>query len=135
MNPSINPSIKTACICGSGKIFSRCCSQFLDHDQYPPTPEKLMRSRYSAFALGGYGQYLMDSWHPTMTQELTVEQLSQRDTNWVSLQVLSKSQTGDEAEVEFLATFLDADGETQEHHEHSVFHRIHRRWLYVGVNV
>jgi SEC-C motif-containing protein len=123
------------CTCGSQKNSQQCCAPYLQGKKYPKTPEKLMRSRYSAFALGGHGQYLLDTWLPSMTQGLTVTSLSQKDTQWRELHVLSKSQSGDDATVEFNAIYLDANQQSQSHHEHSVFKRIHGKWLYVGGEV
>jgi SEC-C motif-containing protein len=123
------------CTCGSNKASSQCCAVYLSGKQYPKTPEKLMRSRYTAFSVGGHGQYLLDTWLPSMTQGLTVESLSQKDIEWVALQVLNTSQRGDDATVEFIATFLDDEKQTQSHHEHSVFKRINGKWLYVGGEV
>ena len=48
------------CACGSGKLFSNCCSPFLSGKALPKTVKQLMRSRYAAFALSGYGQYLLN---------------------------------------------------------------------------
>lgn len=94
-----------------------------------------MRSRYSAFTLGGYGQYLLDTWLPSMTEGLSAESLSQQDTQWCELHIISKSQTGDDAMVEFNAMFNDANKQRQTHHEKSIFKRIAGRWLYVGGEV
>jgi SEC-C motif-containing protein len=123
------------CVCGAQKPHPQCCAPFLSGQQYPKTPEKLMRSRFSAFAIGGYGQYLLDTWLPSMTQGMTVEELSQRATQWLSLNVVSKSQSGDNAMVEFEALFVDSAGERQCHHEKSIFKRIAGKWLYVGGEV
>jgi SEC-C motif-containing protein len=123
------------CVCGAQKPHQQCCAPFLSGQQYPKTPEKLMRSRFSAFAIGGCGQYLLDTWLPSMTQGMTVEELSQKTTQWLSLKIVSKSQSGDNAMVEFDALFVDPAGEHQSHHEKSVFKRIAGKWLYVGGEV
>lgn len=128
-----------ACICQSGKDFSKCCSRFLykqpsSKQQYAKTPEQLMRSRYSAYALGGYGQYLLDTWLPTMTQGLSAFELSLKNTDWLGLQVINKSQQGDNATVEFIARYMAKDDE-ELHHELSTFKRIQGRWYYVDAEV
>lgn len=48
------------CPCGSGVRYAACCQSFHDREARPPTPEALMRSRYSGFALGK-GAYLYDT--------------------------------------------------------------------------
>lgn len=50
------------CPCCSGKSYSECCKAY--HDGLPaPTALALMRSRYSAYALGK-ADYIMQTTHP-----------------------------------------------------------------------
>ncbi len=96
-----------------------------------------MRSRYSAYALGGYGEYLLRTWFSATTKSLTVEALSERSCEWVKLEVLRKSQSGDEGMVEFKAYYRndkshDENGEMEVLHEKSAFMRVGGRWFYVG---
>ena len=52
-----------ACPCGLGDDYESCCGRL--HAGVPaPTAESLMRSRYSAFAVGDAG-YLLRTWHPS----------------------------------------------------------------------
>ncbi|MFT6201713.1 MAG: SEC-C motif-containing protein [Candidatus Endobugula sp.] len=125
----------TACVCGSGKLFKKCCLPFLDESKSAPTPEKLMRSRFSAYALGGYGEYLLLTWLPIMTQGLDATELSQRDTQWQSLRILNVRQKGDDGYVGFSADYLDGDNKIMNYQESSVFKRINGQWLYAGVEV
>lgn len=120
-----------SCICGSGKLFNKCCGRFLNQQQNAKTPEQLMRSRYSAYALGGYGEYLLKTWLPSMAQGLNVIDLSQKSNEWIRLDVLDKSQQGDNGMVEFKAYYLRDDNEDCMH-EKSIFKRIAGQWLYVG---
>lgn len=93
-----------------------------------------MRSRYSAFVLG-LGEYLVHSWHPDYLGPLTVEELSQTDTNWDGLEILA-AQGGPADEsgmVEFKAWFLEEDERPfLRHclHERSRFVRYQGRWVY-----
>ncbi|MGS2716676.1 YchJ family protein [Eionea flava] len=123
------------CVCCSGKVFSHCCMPFLTGKKYPPTPEKLMRSRFSAYALGGYGEYLLLSWLPALTVSLHAIDLSRRDTEWQSLRVVQAQQAGEQATVIFDADFVDAQGVLQTYHEQSQFVRVNKRWLYAGIAV
>ena len=91
-----------------------------------------MRSRFSAYYLGGYGQYLLQTWWPPMAEKLSQEQLDRRDQAWSHLEILAKSQHGDDGMVEFRAWYQDDNGEMQALHERSVFKRLKQRWLYVG---
>ena len=124
-----------SCICDSGKLFEKCCSPLLNGTRWAKTPEQLMRSRYSAYALGGYGDYLLETWFPATAKGLTTEALSLRTCDWVALEVLNKSQKGDQGTVEFNAWFINDQGDKQTLHEKSVFQRINGRWLYVGGEV
>ena len=120
------------CPCGKQISLAKCCGKFLSGHARPRTPEQLMRSRYSAYALGGYGEYLMKSWHPTMTTDLNAELLSHKSHQWFKLNILNKFQKGDQGTVEFEAFYHDQDGEECSHHETSSFVRILGNWLYVG---
>ncbi len=93
-----------------------------------------MRSRFSAYCLGGFGNYLLDTWFPATAKDLSAIELSTKTCDWQRLEVLNKSQTGDEGFVEFNAWFLEGD-EEKVLHEKSVFSRVQGRWLYVGGEV
>ena len=123
------------CLCGKNKAFDLCCGKFLSLQAKPKTPEQLMRSRYCAYALGGYGQYLFDTWHPSMRDQLNVDDLSLCTYEWVKLEVINKTQKGNEATVEFKAFYFDQDNIQKIMHEDSCFQRVSGIWLYVGVNV
>ena len=90
-----------------------------------------MRSRYTAFALGGHGDYLLQSWHPGTVGTVTCESLSQKSINWQGLTVLDFQQQGNEGTVSFDAHFLNEDGSTGVHQENSRFLREKGRWLYL----
>lgn len=57
----------SACPCGRGEAYEACCGPLHDGES-APTAERLMRSRYSAFALGLVG-YLLESWDATTRPE------------------------------------------------------------------
>ena len=48
------------CPCHSEQSYAQCCAPFHERERQAPTPETLIRSRYSAFALG-LGEYLFDT--------------------------------------------------------------------------
>ena len=90
-----------------------------------------MRSRFTAYFIGGAGNYLMHTWHPANRQGQNAQLLSQRMVNWQSLEVIDSSQQGDKGAVEFKAHYLDADGNPCVHHEISTFLRDRGMWYYV----
>ena len=119
------------CICGSGKPGERCCDRFLLGGSAAKTPEQLMRSRYAAYAKGGFGAYLLETWEVGHRPNLSSLELSKVDNKWLNLNVLSKSQKGDQGLVEFKAYFKNETGDTECHHEKSIFQRIGGLWFYV----
>ncbi|MGY3901781.1 YchJ family protein [Aeromonas lusitana] len=117
------------CPCGSTLSLTHCCA-LLHQGQPADSAEQLMRSRYSAFVLG-LGDYLVHSWHPDFLGGLTKEQLSQSDTQWDGLEILTAqgSPGDDTGTVEFKAWFLEGD-ERHCLHERSRFVRYQGRWVY-----
>jgi len=73
------------CPCCSGKRLTQCCGPLLAGQQHARTVKQLMRSRFSAFALGGHGDYLLASWHPSTRPDIDAQTLGQRDTHWIRL--------------------------------------------------
>lgn len=94
-----------------------------------------MRSRYSAFALGGYGDYLLRSWHPSTVGTLTAESLNASEIAWLGLEIVQHQQQGNSGTVEFKASYATAAGIARVHHERSRFLRVDGRWLYVNGSV
>jgi SEC-C motif-containing protein len=134
------PDHQTAlpCPCGKDKTYEQCCYRFINGQSRPKTPEQLMRSRYTAYALGGLGEYLLRTWFPITARGLTVEQLSEKNRRWIKLDVLNRSQDGDEGVVEFKAYYAETESDnekTEVMHEVSEFRRIAGKWLYVGGRV
>jgi SEC-C motif domain protein len=136
---------KAPCPCGKGKILSDCCGRFLEGSDVARTPEQLMRSRYSAYALGGFGDYLLQTWFPATAKGLTAAELSQRSMDWQGLEIIGKGQDGDSGWVEFKASFINKNAHTTKMteqspvvevmHELSEFIRNNGRWYYVGGRV
>ncbi|MDX1490351.1 MAG: YchJ family metal-binding protein [Pseudohongiellaceae bacterium] len=91
---------------------------------------QLMRSRYCAYYLGGYGDYLYRTWHPSSRGALSAAELSRKDTDWQSLEIIDSAQHGNLGTVEFIAYFKDSNGHKGRHHEKSNFMRQSGQWLY-----
>jgi SEC-C motif-containing protein len=118
------------CPCLSGTSYGECCAPFHRGVAFAPTAERLMRSRYSAFATGD-ARYLLATWHPsTRPDRLEVD----TSVRWFRLDILSTSRGGmldDTGTVEFSARFRSSDG-AGEQHESSAFVREKRQWFYLG---
>ena len=52
------------CPCGTGLPYDDCCGPLHAGSTAAATAEQLMRSRYSAFAVGD-AAYLLATWHPS----------------------------------------------------------------------
>ncbi|SEC16629.1 SEC-C motif-containing protein [Paramicrobacterium humi] len=116
------------CPCRSGDQFGDCCAPLLAGSP-APTAERLMRSRYTAFAVGDR-EHLLRSWHPsTRPAELTLD----AELRWVRLDVLSTRAGGpfdDEGTVHFIAHYRTPDGRGRQE-EVSRFVRERKTWFYL----
>jgi SEC-C motif-containing protein len=125
--PDIDDS--TRCPCGTGLTLGECCGPFLAASAQPPTAERTMRSRYTAYAVRHPG-YLLATWHPsTRPARLVLDP----DIRWLSLEILGRTRGGmldNEGTVEFRATYRSDDTRLQLH-ENSRFVRENKTWLYV----
>lgn len=121
--------MKNACPCYSGKAYTDCC-QPLHNGTPAPDAERLMRSRYSAYALK-LPEYILHTWHQdTQPKSLTQEDLG--GIKWLKLQVLSHEQPdADTAFVKFVATFQSGNQKKEQLTEYSRFSRESGQWLYI----
>ena len=126
-NKSANDG-EMVCPCGNG-VFKDCCGPYLDGDQAAPTAEALMRSRYTAYAVGNV-EYLLKSWHPASREDdFVLEEAIQ----WQGLDILDTTDGGeadDTGEVEFVARYL-VENRPGQLRERSDFRREDGLWYYV----
>ena len=117
------------CPCGKGS-YLLCCGAFHCGGAIAPTAEALMRSRYSAYALG-LGNYLMQTWHLSTRPESIDLSDEVRNGKWIGLTVKASHETGDTAEVEFIARYKPHTGSASRLHERSRFARQGGQWFYI----
>lgn len=123
----------TLCPCGNADTFQECCGHYINGGELAPTPEALMRSRYSAYALGNE-PYLLATWH-TSTRPETLNLGEQTTIKWIGLDIVSAPEAeGDTGFVEFVARFKD-NGRAGKLHERSRFQREDDRWYYVDGDI
>ncbi len=128
-------SAQAPCPCGSEVPYTACCGRFHEGLQatpavLAPTPEALMRSRYSAYALGLI-DYLLATWHAsTAPGELELSPIK-----WLGLEVREAAQAGDAGVVEFVARYRDSSGRAGRLHETSRFVREAGAWYYIDGQV
>lgn len=119
----------TRCPCLSGLPLDECCGPVHADHVRAVTAEQLMRSRFSAFAVGDVA-HLRRTWHPS-TRPATLE--LDPDRRWYRLDVLSTTAGGmfdDEGTVQFEA-FHRSPGGRGSQHEVSRFVREDGRWYYL----
>ncbi|BAI75509.1 sec-C motif domain protein (plasmid) [Azospirillum sp. B510] len=120
----------SACPCGSGLIVDQCCGPILA-GQPAPSPEALMRSRYTAFVRHDI-DHIERSYAPESRSAFSradAERMA-RECEWGPLTVMKTEERGDDGMVEFFLTF-QRDGEEWPLHERSRFRKVDGRWLYV----
>lgn len=123
---------RRACPCDSGLPYADCCGRWhagLSQGVHAPTPEALMRSRYSAYVLGELA-YLLATWHPSTAPG----DLELPPVKWLGLEVRHAEMTGDAGVVDFVARCRDSQG-AQRMAETSRFVRQDGRWLYIDALV
>ncbi|MFC4149638.1 YchJ family protein [Micromonospora mangrovi] len=118
-----------ACPCGTGVPYADCCGLLHGGGSTAATAEALMRSRFTAFAVGD-ADYLRRSWHSsTRPARLRLEP----DQRWTRLEILDTDRGGlfDTAgTVRFRAHYREA-GRPGTVDEHSRFVREDGRWVYL----
>jgi len=120
------------CKCCSNKEYQECCEPYISGLRFPGSPEKLMRSRYTAYtnadidyisktmcgkAIAGFDKLDAETWAKTV--------------KWEKLEVISSKLTSKtKGFVEFKATFIDNNQQVILH-EISEFDYIKGKWFYV----
>ena len=118
------------CPCCSGADYKACCEPFILGEDTPPTAEKLMRSRYTAFAVKAY-DYLEETLDPqTVTSFDHAGNREWGDTvQFVKLEIIKAEEIKNKAVVEFKAYF-NKDGIELTHHEISKFRQQGGVWYF-----
>ncbi len=118
------------CPCYSGKHYADCC-QPLHQGTIAPDAERLMRARYSAYALK-LPQFLNATWHPaTRPKPMNAQEMF--GIRWLKLTVHSAQQISDtEAQVCFSADYRQGQQKRAHLYECSRFVREEGQWWYWG---
>lgn len=118
------------CPCGSGQTYKQCCGQY-HNGKLAPTPEALMRSRFSGYAVGKI-DYIMLTTHPDHPQyrkdkaawRKAMQHFSE-STVFAGLKILEARDNT----VTFHAILFEA-GEDVSYVERSRFEQHEGRWKY-----
>lgn len=123
----MTPGADDPCPCGGGR-YGACCGP-VHAGAAAPTALALMRSRYSAFAIG-LPAHLLATWHPDRRPcDLDLDD----GVQWRRLQIVDTVRGGEGDEtgvVEFRAAHRSAEG-AGVLHERSRFSRVDGRWAYL----
>ncbi len=122
------------CPCNSGLEFEVCCEPFLTEHALPKTAEALMRSRYTAYALGAI-EYLYATSGPKVRKEFDAESSRQwaESAEWQGIEIVKivdGGESDDSGTVEFIARYSVNDT-PYHHHESAEFTRKDGRWLFL----
>ncbi|PCI55836.1 MAG: SecC motif-containing protein [Gammaproteobacteria bacterium] len=76
------------CFCGSNFNFSSCCQPYINKEVQVQTAEQLMRSRFSAYAIGN-AQYIYDTYAKSSRAEQSVEDIDDwsKSCLWIALKI------------------------------------------------
>lgn len=121
------------CPCGSSKNYADCCEPFIKGTKKAPTAEALMRSRYTAFAIGEL-DHVEKTHLPATRKDLDMEGVKSWALNsqWQGLEILNteKGQASDSSgKVEFKCKFIFNEA-AQTHHELSTFEKVDGEWFF-----
>ena len=119
------------CYCGSQESFSECCQIFIKVIEKAPTAEKLMRSRYCAYATQEV-DYLINTTHISKKKYLSKADILNwsKSNHWIKLEILDATDDI----VEFKAFYIDSHLKAQIHHEKSFFKNEGGSWFYLDEN-
>jgi len=114
----------------------KCCKRFISGKQHAPTAKALMQSRYSAY-VKQQREYLINTMAGRVAEEMGHTLDFDPTVQWMGLkihEVIDGQVDDDVGEVRFSAYFKHKNvpnKQKQALNEHSVFHKIDGRWLYV----
>ncbi|WP_114325066.1 YchJ family protein [Candidatus Colwellia aromaticivorans] len=99
-----------ACFCGANCDFSSCCQPYINKEMLVQTAEQLMRSRFSAYALGN-AQYIYDTYAKSSQAAQSVENIDDwsKACVWIALKVypvVNNVNNTTEQFVEFSAFYI-----------------------------
>jgi SEC-C motif domain protein len=128
--------VQQNCPCMSGKLYKDCCQPYHE-GKVPDTAVSLMRSRYSAYALGKVG-YILKTHHPgSFKQKKEIVTFRKElkhfceHTQFLGLQILGEEAlAANQATVTFRAALVQ-NGADASFTESSLFTKVNGRWLYV----
>lgn len=120
------------CPCQSGKEYADCCEPYINLDQVAPTPEALMRSRYTAYSLNKL-EYIEQTMRGKPLEMFDLERAKDhnKETKWLKLEVIDSeiAKSGDKGTVHFKAYYQE-NNQNHSLEEISGFSKKKDKWYY-----
>ncbi|GJQ08579.1 hypothetical protein GpartN1_g370.t1 [Galdieria partita] len=132
------PSEDALCICGTGRVYKRCCRPFHIGESEPRTALELLRARFSAFAYR-LSKYIMGTTHIS-NEDWTADRLAWENSilefcdqySFVSLDILENKIAGPDITYILFRANLVEKGEPVNFIERSKFVKDRNRWYYAS---
>ena len=124
--------MKKLCNCGSKKSYFDCCAKYIENKSNAPSPELLMRSRYTAYSLAKI-DYIIKTMtgKAALAYDALESEIWAKQVIWQKLEVVSSRLLNpNHGFVEFKAYYLDQQ-QSIILHELSEFKRINQQWFYI----
>jgi SEC-C motif-containing protein len=129
------PSDDAICICGTGRVYKRCCRPFHVGESEPRTALELLRARFSAFAYR-LSKYIMGTTHIS-NEDWTSDRLSWENSilefcdqyTFVSLDILENKVAGPDITYILFRANLVEKGEPVNFIERSKFLKDRNRYI------
>jgi SEC-C motif-containing protein len=123
-----------ACPCGSKLSFDQCCEPFLLEQRKPETATQLMRSRYTAYAMGTV-EFLYKTSSPKVQKEFDADNSRKwaESAKWTGIEIIDEigGKSDDlNGSVEFIAHYTVNKTEFN-HHEQADFSKVNGEWVFM----
>lgn len=122
------------CPCGSGREYADCCEVFITGPSEAETAEQLLRSRYSAHAVGAV-DYIIATNHQDTRDSIdrAATEKWAAESEWLGLEikkVVGGAEQDSQTQIEFVANYRDGRGRLQQHHELALFEKVGAQWFF-----
>ena len=120
------------CPCCSDKTYSECCQPRHNFTQVANTPEDLMRSRYSAYALGRIDFIEHSMSGPALSQFNRQEAIDwSNSVKWLGLRIINAPTASSKSGLVEYTAFYSQNKIPHTLHEISEFRKENGEWKYV----
>ena len=119
------------CPCNANRTYDKCCKPYHEGKAQAKTPEILMRSRYSAYALHDFdyiGSTMIGPAKKKFCLQDAIKNSSQMKWLWLDV-IAAEHEEKQRGFVEFKAFYIQR-GQRGSFHEKSEFHKIDETWYY-----